>query len=73
MSSSSASSSTQGIMSSKLRAIALGTKPHISITLDAPKPAYSTLDRIAGKVEITASVNTRFEDIDIQLMGMFLL
>lgn len=56
-------------MSSKLRALALGSRPHISITLDAPKQAYSTLDPIAGKVEITAPVNTRFEDVDIQLIG----
>ncbi|GAB7351674.1 hypothetical protein MBLNU459_g2271t1 [Dothideomycetes sp. NU459] len=68
-SSSISSSSTQGAMSSKLRALALGSKPHIDIVLDAPKRAYSTLDQIAGKVEITAPVNTRFEDVEIQLNG----
>lgn len=66
----SSSSSTNGGMSSRLRTLALGTKPHVAITLDNEQATYTTLDRIAGKVEITAAVSTRFEDVDIQFIGM---
>lgn len=41
----------------------------MTIHLDEPGATYSTLDEISGKVTVTATSNTRFEDIQIQFLG----
>lgn len=66
---SSSSVSQHSAMPSKLLALGLGSKPQISIHLDQSRNTYSTLDKISGKVVITTSSNTRFDRINIQLLG----
>ncbi|KAI4722504.1 hypothetical protein E4T48_01224 [Aureobasidium sp. EXF-10727] len=69
MSSASSYASSTGAMASKLRTLALGSKPHINIVLNDERSSYSTLDKLSGKVEIAVSHSTRFDEIDIQLIG----
>ncbi|KAI5202625.1 hypothetical protein E4T39_04657 [Aureobasidium subglaciale] len=69
MSSASSYASSHGAMTSKLRTLALGSKPHINIVLNDERSSYSTLDKLSGKVEIAVSHSTRFEEIDIQFIG----
>lgn len=70
MSSASSCASSHGAMASRLRTLALGAKPHINIVLDNERSSYSTLDKLSGKVEIAVSHSTRFDDIEIQFIGM---
>jgi hypothetical protein len=70
MSSASSYASSTGAMASRLRTLALGSKPHINIVLDNERSSYSTLDKLSGKVEIAVSHSTRFDEIDIQFIGM---
>lgn len=53
-----------------MRTLALGSKPHINMVLNDERSSYSTLDKLSGKVEIAVSHSTRFEDVDIQFIGM---
>jgi hypothetical protein len=70
MSSASSYASSHGAMASRLRTLALGSKPHINIVLNDERSSYSTLDKLSGKVEIAVSHSTRFDEIDIQFIGM---
>jgi hypothetical protein len=56
-------------MASRLRTLALGSKPHINIVLNDEQAAYTTLDKLSGKVEIAVPFSTRFDDFDIQFIG----
>lgn len=59
----------------KMRSLANAGQPVIEFVMDdsdGPRrtiPSYSTMDTISGHVAITAVVDTRFEDIDIALIG----
>lgn len=57
-------------MASRLRTLALGSKPHVNIVLDGEQASYTTLDKLSGKVEIAVAHSTRFEAIEIQFVGM---
>lgn len=52
-----------------LQSLGLGAKPRINIELSRPQRTYSTLDKISGKVVITATHNTRFDKLEIQFLG----
>lgn len=58
-------------MASKLRTLALGSKPHVNIVLNDEQSSYSTLDKLSGKVEIAVSHSTRFDEVEIQFIGIF--
>ena len=57
------------IMPGKLRNLVQAQKPEIKIHLTSRKRTYTTLDRIEGTVSITASVDTRFDVVDIEFVG----
>ncbi|KAK5134717.1 hypothetical protein LTR08_006232 [Meristemomyces frigidus] len=66
----SSSPNSDGInMPGKLRSLVQTQKLDIEINLKGHKKAYSTLDGIEGTAEITAAVNTHFDDIDIEFVG----
>ncbi|KAG9997422.1 hypothetical protein KCU72_g19188, partial [Aureobasidium melanogenum] len=69
MSSASSYASSHGAMASKLRTLALGSKPHINIVLNDERSSYSTLDKLSGKVEIVVPHSTRFDEVEIQFIG----
>ncbi|KAG9656257.1 hypothetical protein KCU61_g6162, partial [Aureobasidium melanogenum] len=69
MSSASSYASSHGAMASKLRTLALGSKPHINIVLNDERSSYSTLDKLSGKVEIAVPHSTRFDEVEIQFIG----
>ena len=59
-------------MASRLKHLALGSRPYINIVLENERDVYSTLDQLSGKVEIAVPTSTRFEDIEIQFIGMLI-
>ncbi|KAG9948085.1 hypothetical protein KCU85_g5261, partial [Aureobasidium melanogenum] len=69
MSSASSYASSHGAMASKLRTLALGSKPHVNIVLNEERSSYSTLDKLSGKVEIAVPHSTRFDEVEIQFIG----
>ncbi|KAF2454708.1 hypothetical protein BDY21DRAFT_290868 [Lineolata rhizophorae] len=59
-------------MGYRVRNMNLLSKPSIAIELDNTDgyiSSYSTLDRIEGKVHVTAPNDTRFDDIEISFIG----
>ncbi|KAG9558675.1 hypothetical protein KCU71_g10366, partial [Aureobasidium melanogenum] len=69
MSSASSYASSHGAMASKLRTLALGSKPHVNIVLNDERSSYSTSDKLSGKVEIVVAHSTRFDEVEIQFIG----
>nr|POE79779.1 hypothetical protein CFP56_07845 [Quercus suber] len=61
--------SNTSIMSSRLRNLVQSPKPEIKITIDNQQKVWTTMDEIRGIVSITCSSNTRFDTIEIQLVG----
>ena len=61
----------------KVRNIAHYGQPNIEVNLNGSEDrhafvtSYSTMDTIEGNVIITASHDTRFEDLDIAFIGEF--
>ena len=56
-------------MPSKLRSLVQAQKPEIKIAFQSTKKTYTTLDCIEGMVTVTAPVDIRFDDIDVEFVG----
>ncbi|KAF2169948.1 hypothetical protein M409DRAFT_51735 [Zasmidium cellare ATCC 36951] len=66
----SSTSSIDGLtMPSRLRGLYQAQKSDIRINLNNRRSVYTTLDKIEGVVEITASVDTSFDSIDVEFVG----
>lgn len=71
------SSSSNHPLASKMRTLSIQGKPAVTISLDGEHgsymTSYSNLDKLEGQVSITAPSDTRFDELDISLLGPFAL
>ncbi|TKA33319.1 hypothetical protein B0A50_00872 [Salinomyces thailandicus] len=56
-------------MPAKLRSLVQAPKVDISIRLASRKTVYTTLDKIEGVASLTAPVDTRFDDVEVEFVG----
>ncbi|KAK8187488.1 uncharacterized protein BKA78DRAFT_298481 [Phyllosticta capitalensis] len=67
------SSSSNHPLASKMRTLSIQGKPAVTISLDGEHgsymTSYSNLDKLEGQVSITAPSDTRFDELDISLLG----
>lgn len=56
-------------MPGKLRNMVHHTKPEITIHLNSRRKVYSTMDKIEGTVTIKPTIDTEFDDVEIDFIG----
>ncbi|KAK7540165.1 hypothetical protein IWX46DRAFT_196919 [Phyllosticta citricarpa] len=68
------SNSSNPFATTKMRHLSVQGRPAVAISLEGEQGAYMTsysnLDKIEGQVSITAPSDTRFDELEISLLGM---